>query len=110
MGNTGSKPSILKAQKENLPAGHMTTSSGNGPGGQRLYAYWRWNGVDDWENNPNASTVTWTLNITVSNVHDNPNVVVVPGPFEIDNPTIDPVTGEKYVDNQCFEISINNFF
>ena len=49
MGNTGSKPSILKAQKENLPAGHMTTSSGNGPGGQRLYAYWRWNGVDDWE-------------------------------------------------------------
>ena len=48
MGNTGSKPSILKAQKENLPAGHMTTSSGNGPGGQRLYAYWRWNGVDYW--------------------------------------------------------------
>ena len=49
MGNTGSKPSNLKAQKENLPAGYMTTSSGNGPGGQRLYAYWRWNGVDDWE-------------------------------------------------------------
>ena len=48
MGNTGSKPSILKAQKENLPAGHMTTSSGNGPGGQKLYAYWRWNGVDAW--------------------------------------------------------------
>ena len=48
MGNTGSPPSVLKAQKENLPEGHMTTSSGNGPGGQRLYAYWRWNGVDAW--------------------------------------------------------------
>ena len=46
MGNTGSPPSVLKAQKENLPEGHMTTSSGNGPGGQKLYAYWRWNGVD----------------------------------------------------------------
>ena len=48
MGNTGSPPSVLKAQKENLPEGHMTTSSGNGPGGQKLYAYWRWNGVDAW--------------------------------------------------------------
>ena len=59
MGNTGSKPSILKAQKENLPAGHMTTSSGNGPGGQRLYAYWRWNGVDDWEKVSEAAYNRW---------------------------------------------------
>ena len=59
MGNTGSKPSILKAQKENLPAGHMTTSSGNGPGGQRLYAYWRWNGVDDWTKVSEASYNRW---------------------------------------------------
>ena len=59
MGNTGSKPSILKAQKENLPEGYMRRSSGNGPGGQTLYAHWRWNGVDDWEKVSEAAYNRW---------------------------------------------------
>ena len=47
MGNTGRKPSIETAKKDNTPVGFMTRSSGNGPGGQRLYQAWRWNG-EDW--------------------------------------------------------------
>ena len=48
MGNTGRKPSVIDAKNNpDIKVGDMTRSSGNGPGGQRLYQAWRWNG-EDW--------------------------------------------------------------
>jgi len=48
MGNTGRKPSVSEAlANPDIKVGDMTRSSGNGPGGQRLYQAWRWNG-EDW--------------------------------------------------------------
>lgn len=49
MGQKGRKPSILEAQKENLPEGVIRRTRGNGGGTKPKYGYWRWNGTDDWE-------------------------------------------------------------
>ena len=48
MGNTGPKPSVKKALADGTATGFMKQSSGNGPGGKRLYQSWRWTG-SDWE-------------------------------------------------------------
>ena len=49
MGFKGRKPSILQAQKDNLPEGVIRRTKGNGGGTNPNYGYWRWNGTDDWE-------------------------------------------------------------
>jgi len=49
MGFKGKKPSIIEAQKENLPEGVIRRTKGNGGGSNPKYGYWRWNGTDDWE-------------------------------------------------------------
>ena len=49
MGFKGKKPSIIEAQKENLPEGVIRRTKGNGGGTNPNYGYWRWNGTDDWE-------------------------------------------------------------
>ena len=49
MGTKGRKPSIIEAQKENLPEGVIRRTRGNGGGTNPKYGYWRWNGTDDWE-------------------------------------------------------------
>ena len=48
MGFTGRKPSIIEAQKNNLPEGFMQRTKGAGGGSGGNYGYWRWNGTDDW--------------------------------------------------------------
>ena len=48
MGFTGRKPSIIEAQKNNLPEGYMMRTKGAGGGTGGNYGYWRWNGTDDW--------------------------------------------------------------
>ena len=49
MGQKGRKPSIIEAQKENLPEGVIRRTRGNGGGTKPKYGYWRWNGTNDWE-------------------------------------------------------------
>ena len=49
MGFKGKNPSIIEAQKNNLPEGVIRRTKGNGGGTNPKYGYWRWNGTDDWE-------------------------------------------------------------
>ncbi len=60
MGNTGQKPSIKEAIANETPIGFMKRSSGNGPGGSRLYQAWRWNGKD-WEKVSNDAWQAWKV-------------------------------------------------
>ncbi len=48
MGFKGRKPSIIQAQKDNLPEGVIRRTKGSGGGTNPNYGYWRWNGTDDW--------------------------------------------------------------
>ena len=48
MGFKGRKPSIIQAQKDNLPEGVIRRTKGSGGGTNANYGYWRWNGTDDW--------------------------------------------------------------
>ena len=82
MGNTGRKPSVLNARSNNTPIGEWTTSSGNGPGGQRLYAYWRWNG-NDWIKGNKQQYEEWQANGSQTVDSDSMvNVSVNAGPLE----------------------------
>ena len=61
MGNTGSKPSVIQAKaNEDLKIGDMTLSSGNGPGGNRLYQAWQWTG-EDWIKVSDEAYSQWQL-------------------------------------------------
>ena len=60
MGFKGKKPSILEAQKEDLPEGVIRRTKGAGGGTNPNYGYWRWNGTDDWESVSQAAYDRYT--------------------------------------------------
>lgn len=105
MGFTGKKPSILEAQKNNLPEGFMMRTKGRGGGSNPNYGYWRWNGTDDWEEVGQVAYERWNADQIQQNTYFDQNGDGETSESEINSTRIEigPLGGKlPSTDDNCY--------